>query len=129
MSDKSTDLAEDRTDFAEDRTDWAEDRTVLANERTFAGWMRTAMACIAIALGLRAIFGDADLWFHPARIVATLFCGIAVVIVWIAQRKSAATQARMNAHATRPITERSMTLLAWLLTLGCLGTAALLWII
>src|SRR5687767_1548938 len=30
------------------RTDLAEDRTILANERTFAGWMRTALACVAI---------------------------------------------------------------------------------
>ena len=54
------DAAEAKTEWAEDRTDWAEDRTILANERTFAGWMRTGMAAIAIAVGLKAVFNDAD---------------------------------------------------------------------
>ena len=44
-------------DLAENRTDWAEDRTILANERTFAGWMRTGMASLAVAIGLKAVFG------------------------------------------------------------------------
>nr|WP_108484956.1 DUF202 domain-containing protein [Oceaniglobus ichthyenteri] len=115
--------------MAEDRTDWAEDRTILANERTFAGWMRTGMACVALALGLRAIFGEADLPWHPARGVATLFCAIAVVIFWMARRKSCETLSRMSEHATKPIPTRSMTMLATLLSVGAAGTAALLWII
>jgi putative membrane protein len=47
-------------ELADTRTAWAEDRTVLANERTFAGWMRTDMACVALALGLKAVFKDSD---------------------------------------------------------------------
>ncbi|MEY8838652.1 DUF202 domain-containing protein, partial [Cribrihabitans sp. XS_ASV171] len=43
----------DKTDMAESRTDWAEDRTLLANERTYAGWLRTGMAAVALALGTR----------------------------------------------------------------------------
>ena len=50
----------DSHDLADARTAWAEDRTVLANERTFAGWMRTGMACIALALGLKAVFKDTE---------------------------------------------------------------------
>ena len=47
-------------ELARDRTDLAEDRTILANERTFAGWMRTGLATIGIALGFQALFGRVD---------------------------------------------------------------------
>ncbi len=46
--------SESEKDFS--RTDLAEDRTILANERTFAGWMRTALACVAIGVGFHALF-------------------------------------------------------------------------
>ena len=62
----------DRNELAEDRTHWAEDRTSLANERTFAGWMRTGMAAIGVAIGLKAVFGA----FEPtwmAKAVASIF--------------------------------------------------------
>ena len=71
----------DKNDLAESRTDWAEDRTILANERTFAGWMRTGMACVAVAIGLRAVFGE----FEPtwvAKAVASVFI-IAALYVYL----------------------------------------------
>ncbi|MDF1729557.1 MAG: DUF202 domain-containing protein, partial [Sulfitobacter sp.] len=51
---------ENKNELAEDRTDWAEDRTILANERTFAGWMRTGMASLAVAIGLKAVYAYAN---------------------------------------------------------------------
>lgn len=122
----SDELAEERTDRAEDRTDWAEDRTTLANERTFAGWMRTGMASLAVAIGLKAIFGD----FEPtwmAKAVATLFIAIAILIFIAAASKSRQAQKRIDSHSTEPQSQGRMTLLAILLSLGALGTGALLW--
>lgn len=118
--------SKDSQQLAEDRTDWAEDRTILAMERTFAGWMRTGMACIALALGLKAVFGA----FEPtwmARAVALCFVAIGVFIFWTARNKSCATMQRMQEHATNPQSTRNMTIIASVLTLGALATGAILW--
>ncbi|SHI76960.1 YidH family protein [Wenxinia saemankumensis] len=118
-----------KTEWAENRTDWAEDRTVLANERTFAGWMRTGMACIALAVGLKAIFGEVESAFYPARVVATLFCVIAAGVFWIARRKSCDTVARLKTHGTRSVSSRAMTAISAALIAGAAGTTVLLWLI
>lgn len=125
MSDKEN-LASKRTDWAEDRTDWAEDRTLLANERTFAGWMRTAMACLAVALGLRALFGD----FEPgwlARLVAEIFVLVALFITWSAYRRAVHVQSRLDQHKAESPAPRALALISGLVALGAAGTGALLW--
>ena len=120
------DMAEDRTEWAEDRTDWAEDRTVLANERTFAGWMRTGMAAVAVAIGLKAVFGA----FEPtwaAKAVATLFIFAALYIFYAAARQARQTQARLDAHDATAQPERRLSLLAAILAAGSVMTGAILW--
>jgi putative membrane protein len=73
--------SQSKNDLAQDRTDWAEDRTVLANERTFAGWMRTGMASLAIAIGLQAVFGVTEpTWI--AKSVASIFVILSIVVFW-----------------------------------------------
>ena len=119
----------DSTEMAQDRTDWAEDRTILANERTFAGWMRTGMACIAIAVGLKAIFGEAESGFYPARLAATLFIGIALYIFWAARSKAIETVTRLSDHEAHPLAVRSVTIVAGLLALGGATTGVLLWMV
>lgn len=119
MTDKST-------EWAEDRTDWAEDRTILANERTFAGWMRTGMAALAVALGLKAVFRD----FEPtwiARAVAEVFVIAAILIFWAAQQNASRTQKRMNSHETDPQSRFRMTVISVILTFGALATGIVLW--
>lgn len=125
MNDKNT-LAEDRTDWAEDRTDWAEDRTILANERTFAGWMRTGMAAIGVALGLKAVFGD----FEPtwlAKAGATLFIVVAILIFWAARQSSCRTQNWMNDHAVERQSATRTTIIATILSIGAVLTGTILW--
>lgn len=92
-----TEKTDDKNELAKDRTDWAEDRTVLANERTFAGWMRTGMAAVAVAIGLQAVFGQADPPWLP-KAVATIFLGIAVVIFWSARGQASKAQDRLHDH-------------------------------
>ena len=125
----SSPTPDEKTRWAEERTDWAEDRTILANERTFAGWMRTGMASVAIAVGLRAIFGDAELGYAPARLVATLFIATAVVIFWTARRKSCETIARLSQHAASPLPTKNVTLVTAFLSLGAVATGVLLWLV
>ncbi|WP_299784715.1 DUF202 domain-containing protein [uncultured Marivita sp.] len=118
----------DKNDMAEDRTDWAEARTMLANERTFAGWMRTGMASVALALGLRALFGPFEPTWIP-KAVSTVFVVIAVVIFWAAWRNSSQTQKEMNAHETEPQSSRSIGLIAAVLAAGSIATGVILWLL
>ncbi|WP_299684230.1 DUF202 domain-containing protein [uncultured Tateyamaria sp.] len=125
-----TDLSDDPSsnDLADTRTAWAEDRTMLANERTFAGWMRTGMACIALALGLKAVFKDTD---YPlvAKGVAEVFILVAVLIFWAAVTKCRETQKRMKEHDVEAQSHQRMTTLASILTLGALATGVILWLL
>ena len=115
----------DSTEMAQDRTDWAEDRTILANERTFAGWMRTGMACVALALGLRAVFGN----FEPAwvpKAAAEVFILIGLFIIWTARNKSKETLHRLDDHTANAIPTRSMTVIAVFLSVGAAMTGLVL---
>lgn len=117
-----------RTEWAEQRTDWAEDRTVLANERTFAGWMRTALAAVVVALGLHAVFREIQpTW--AAKAAASLFIAAALIVIWAAERAAARTAKRMDNHQIRTLTHWRLTLIAALLTLGSVGTGAILWML
>lgn len=125
-----TDLPDDPSsnELAETRTAWAEDRTMLANERTFAGWMRTGMACVALALGLKAVFKDTD---YPivAKGVAEVFIVVAILIFWAAVTKSRETQKRMEDHDVHAQSYQRMTILAGVLTFGAGATGVILWLL
>ncbi len=115
-----------KTQWAEDRTDFAEDRTILANERTFAGWLRTGAAGIAVAIGLRAVFDDAETaWL--AKGVATIFLAAALVIFWSARRNAVKAQERLHAHQAEIQTTRVFTLLAVLFSIGAVAVGVILW--
>ena len=89
----------DKNDLAQDRTDWAEDRTILANERTFAGWMRTGMASVALALGLRAVFGSFEPTWVP-KAVASGFILTAIMIFWAARQSACAVYLKRERAAS-----------------------------
>lgn len=124
MSEKSD--PPDKTKLAEDRTDWAEDRTILANERTFAGWMRTGMAAIAIAVGLRAVFRAAESEWLP-KSVATVFIIAALVIFWTARRNAGKAHDRLNAHNAEVQKTQTFTILATIFSAGAIATGIVLW--
>lgn len=117
-----------KTDWAERRTDWAEDRTLLANERTFAGWMRTGMAALAVAIGLKAVFGE----FQPtwiAKAVATIFILSALLIFGASAHEARKAQARISSHDAEAQSTSRMLILALLLSFGGLATGAILWLL
>ena len=118
--------AEDRTELAEDRTDWAEDRTILASERTFAGWIRTGLASVAVALGLHALFGQFEPTWVP-KLLASLFILTAVVIflsAWLGTRR---TQKRMHGHDARSPNQTALLTITAILVTVSLGTGIVLW--
>ncbi|WP_179378625.1 YidH family protein [Jannaschia marina] len=117
---------ESKNNLAEDRTDWAEDRTVLANERTFAGWMRTGMAAIAIAVGLRAVFNAAEPTWIP-KAVATVFILAAIVIFWSARRNAKRACERLDTHKAETQSTSVFTFLAIVFSLGAVTVGVVLW--
>lgn len=118
----------DKQELAEDRTDWAEDRTILANERTFAGWMRTGMACVGVAIGLQAVFGELSP-VYAARGIATLFAILALIIFFAAWRQSKRTIDRLNSHAAEPVSPTAMGIIAAIMSVGAAGVGIILWLV
>ena len=113
-------------DMAKDRTDWAEDRTTLANERTFAGWMRTGMACVALAIGLKAVFGPFEPTWVP-KLVASSFILVAIFIFWSARRQACATMDRLDNHVAQAQSRKYFTALSIGLSIASAATGAILW--
>ena len=123
---KKHEKQDEKTHWAEERTDWAEDRTLLANERTYAGWLRTGAACVAVALGLKAVFEETDpVWL--AKAVSTVFLVAAVGIFVSAAQQSHKAQARIHQHDTEATPPRRMMVLAGVLVLGTVATGVILW--
>lgn len=118
----------DKTQMAKDRTDWAEDRTVLANERTFAGWMRTGLAAVAVALGLRAVFQAFEPTWVP-KAVASIFVAAAVFIFYSAERQASETLQRLDDHAATARSSGAMRLTALAFGLGAILTGGVLWLL
>jgi len=111
---------------ARDRTKWAEDRTLLATERTFSSWMGTGLGAVGIAIGLKAVFGATEpTWV--AKIVASMFLGIAIMIYWAAQRQACKSIARLQQNDVEAQSSGSFTRLAVAMTLATLATGGVLW--
>lgn len=123
--DRKTD---DKTAWAETRTDWAEDRTILANERTFAGWMRTGLTALAVAIGLHAVFEEVTPEWAP-KVVASIFIVAAILIFVAAAQRSYSAQKRIDSHEAETQPARRMTLLSVLLSVGAAALAVVLWML
>ncbi|WP_281824237.1 DUF202 domain-containing protein [Jannaschia rubra] len=116
----------DKTDMAEERTRWSEDRTALSNERTFAGWMRTGMAALAVAIGLRAVFSAAEPTWVP-KSIATIFIVAALVIFWTARYNAGKAHDRLSTHEAEAQSARVFTLLTVTFSIGSVATGVVLW--
>lgn len=122
------DRGSDRTELAENRTDLAEDRTAMANERTFAGWARTAMAAIGIGLAFRALFGAMQpTWV--AKAIATLFIGLAIFLIFMAERRACGVAARLSTHAIDDMPQMNLRIIAIAIGLGAASLIAGLWLL
>lgn len=99
---------------------------MLANERTFAGWMRTGMAALGMAVAIEAIFKETEpTWL--AKSAATLFVCAAALVFLGAYRKSRQTADRLTAHASHPMAVRNLLMLTILFVAGALFIGLLLW--
>ena len=110
------------------RTDLAEDRTILANERTFAGWMRTALACVAIGVGFHAMFLKMEPSWMP-RAIATGFLLVAMVVIVSAERRATAVMERLSAHVVVSARQVNLRFFAAAVSLGSLALIAAIWLL
>ena len=115
-------------DMAEVRTDLAEDRTIMANERTFAGWARTAMAAMGIALGFNALFGRLEPFWIP-KLIATVFLMIAVLILLSAYNRANAVFERLDCHAVNSISRRNLLFVTAAMIAGAIALIACVWLL
>lgn len=118
---------DDRTELARERTAWAEDRTILANERSFAGWVRTALASLAVALGFQALFRSTEpTWL--AQLGASVFVGLAITVLWAALHSARTVLGRLDAHAASPPSRRRLLIVTIVATAGSLTLLLALWL-
>ena len=120
------------TDLTEEpersRLDLAEDRTILAIERTFAGWVRTALACIALGIGFHALFQSMRPPWLP-RVVATAFLLLAIFLVVLAERRAAAVMRRLSAHVVLTARPMNLRIFAAVIALGAAALIAGTWLV
>ncbi|CAM3690758.1 YidH family protein [Litorimonas haliclonae] len=121
-----TEKSKSKNGLAKDRTDFAEDRTLMANERTFAGWMRTGLACLGLALGFQAVFGKIEPVWLP-KLVASGFAVIAVLIFFSAYRQARKVFHRMNSHKFETSSRNHLRLLCGIMILGAIAVASGIW--
>lgn len=120
--------SEQKQSLAEERTDWAEDRTVLANERTFAGWMRTGLGSLGMAVALQAVFGATEpTWL--AKTAALIFVIIALIIFYFAWKTSASMIERLEAHSAEPVSKNNMGKVSSLFSIGSIVVGIVLIIV
>jgi putative membrane protein len=119
---------ENTGELARERTDFAEDRTVLANERTFAGWLRTGYAGIGIGLAFNALFGRVEPgWL--AKLIATGFLLIAVMIFVGAERRSCAVFSRLETHKVQSVKLTNIRVLAYASIAATMALIAAIWLL
>ncbi|HWH17988.1 MAG TPA: DUF202 domain-containing protein [Allosphingosinicella sp.] len=114
--------------LAEERTDLAQDRTLLANERTYAGWLRTGMASVAIALGFQALFREMQPTWVP-KTIGTSFLLIGIFIVIAAERRAAAVQNRFHPHEVEPFKLVNLRLITIGVVASTVALIAAIWLI
>ncbi|HVM23210.1 MAG TPA: DUF202 domain-containing protein [Sphingomicrobium sp.] len=126
-----TDDVDDQPDSgsrAARRTELAEDRTILASERTFAGWVRTSLGCIAIGLGFHALFNKMEPTWLP-KTIATGFLLLAILIIWLAERRAAAVLERMDTHVVVSARRMNLRWIAGAVSVGSATLVAAMWLV
>ncbi|WP_091846631.1 YidH family protein [Palleronia pelagia] len=127
MSEKNQ-MARDRTQWAEDRTDWAEDRTVLAAERTYAGWVRTGLTTMVVAIALQGVFGPAEPTWLP-KAVASVFIFAALCIFLAGWSEARINHDNFTTRDARCQPVWRLHLLTVVLCAGTVFTCVVLWLL
>ena len=120
-------MSDGKLELAESRTDFAEDRTVLANERTLASWLRTGYAGIGIGLAFNALFGRVEpAW--AAKLIATAFLLIAIMIFLVAERRACAVFSRLDTHKVQSVKTTKVRIVSFASVAATLALIAAIWL-
>jgi putative membrane protein len=119
---------DDQITLARERTDFSEDRTVLANERTFAGWLRTGYAGIGIGLAFNALFARVEP-ASMAKLIATAFLMIAIIIFIAADRRACAVFSRLETHQVKAVRITTVRILTAGNVLATVALIAAIWLL
>ena len=118
----------DKNELAQERTDLSEDRTLLSHERSFAGWVRTGMASVGIALGFNALFRSVEpAWM--AKAIASLFLLIAIFIFLSAERRTCAIMERIQPHKVATLRPVRIRILTWILVTATIALGMAIWLL
>lgn len=121
-------MTDSKQGLAESRTDLAEDRTALANERTFAGWLRTGFAGIGIGLAFNALFGRVEpAW--AAKLIATAFLLIAIMIFLAAERRASAVSSRLETHRVQSVNTTNVRIVSFASVAATIALVAAIWLL
>lgn len=88
--------------------------------------MATGLGAIGMAIGLKVRLGA----FEPtwaAKLVASLFLGVAIAIVWSARSQACKTHARLHERDIKATPTRNDTMLASIMTFAALAKGIILW--
>lgn len=84
------------------------------------------MACVALAIGLKAVFRPFEPTWIP-KLVATAFVLIAIFIFQAARRQACATHERLSENDAKAQSDSFFKRLSLFLSMVSLMTAAILW--
>ncbi len=101
---------------------------MLAAERTFAGWVRTGLTIIVLAIGLQALFRAAEPTWLP-KAIASLFLITAILIFAAAWREAIISHRNFTNHGCTVQPIWRVSLLCALLIVGTTGTGLVLWLL
>lgn len=117
---------QESNEFARERTKLAEDRTVLANERSFNSWIGTSLGSLGLAVGLQAVFGETEpTWI--AKVTATIFVMIGILLSIIGYRKSVATDKKLKSYNASGTQHYQLLIISTSMCVGAVCIGAILW--
>lgn len=84
------------------------------------------LGAVGIAIGLKAVFGATDpTWV--AKLAASLFLAIAILVYWLARRQAVKTLSRLHESDAEAMPTRNFSLLAGVLTAATVFVGGVLW--
>lgn len=99
---------------------------MLASERTLAAWWRTALAALAVAVGLAKLFGEVERLLL-VRAAATLPVLLALLILFVAARRYGSVARGIEAESVERVPRAELWIGTGLLTLLAAAACAIVW--
>lgn len=90
--------------------------------------MRTSLACVAIGVGIQALFQSIEPAWIP-RAIATAFLLMAIIVIIFAEKRASAVMSRLSAHVVVTAKPVNLRLFATIISLASAALIAGIWLI